>query len=52
MSREKNYQPFCKETSCEKLKSAGIHKCEIKNITGYSMEKGLDDYDSGDEKEQ
>ena len=36
----------------KKLKSAGIPKCEIKNITGHSTEKGLDDYDSGDEKEQ
>ena len=30
----------------KKLKSAGIPKCEIKNITGHSTEKGLDDYGS------
>ena len=35
-----------------KLKSAGIPKCDIKNIAGHSTEKRLDDYDSGDEKEQ
>ena len=36
----------------KKLKSTGIPKCEIKNITGHSSEQGLDDYDSGDENEQ
>ena len=33
------------------MKSAGVPKCEIKNITGHSSEKGLDAYDSGNEEE-
>ena len=43
-----------RETVVKKLKSSGIPKCEIKNITGHSFEQGLDDYiyDSGDENEQ
>ena len=36
----------------KKLRSAGISKCEIKNVTGPPMEKGPEDYDPGDEKEQ
>ena len=36
----------------KKLKSGGVPKCEIKNITGHASEKGLYDYDSGDENEQ
>ena len=36
----------------KKLKSTGIPKREIKNITGHSSAQGLDDYDSGDEREQ
>ena len=34
-----------------KLRESGIPKCEIKNITGHSSEKGLDPYDSGDDGE-
>jgi len=41
-----------RKTVVKKLKSSGIPKCEIKNITGHSSEQGLDDYDSGDENEQ
>ena len=41
-----------RKTVVKKLKSSGIPKCEIKNISGHSSEKGLDDYDSGDENEQ
>ena len=41
-----------RETVVKKLKSSGIPKCEIKNITGHSSVQGLDDYDSGDENEQ
>ena len=41
-----------RETVVNKLKSSGISKCEIKNITGHSSAQGLDDYDSGDEREQ
>ena len=36
----------------KKLKSGGVPKCETKNITGHASERGLDDYDSGDENEQ
>ena len=39
-------------TVVKKLKSSGIPKCEIKNITGHTSAQGLDDYDSGDEREQ
>lgn len=41
-----------RKTVVKKLKSSGIPKCEIQNITGHSSEQGLDDYDSGDENEQ
>ena len=41
-----------RKTVVKRLKSSGIPKCEIKNITGHSSEQGLDDYDSGDENEQ
>ena len=41
-----------RKTVVKKLKSSGIPKCEIKNITGHNSEQGLDDYDSGDENEQ
>ena len=37
-----------RNTVVKKLKSSRIPKCDIKNIT----EQGLDDYDSGDEREQ
>ena len=36
----------------KKLKSSGIPKCEIKNITSYAPPNGLDDYDSKDEGQQ
>jgi len=36
----------------KKLKSSGIQECEIKNITGHVSANGLDDYDSGGEREQ
>ena len=36
----------------KKLKSGGVPKCEIKNITGHASEKGLNDYDSGNANEQ
>ena len=41
-----------RKTVVTKLKSSGLPKCEIKNITGHASAQGLDDYDSGDEKEQ
>ena len=41
-----------RKTVVKKLKSSGIPKCEIKNITGHTSDQGLDDYDSGDEREQ
>ena len=41
-----------RKTVVKKLKSSGIPKCEIKNITGHASAQGLDDYDSGDEREQ
>lgn len=41
-----------RKTVVKKLKSSGIPKCEINNITGHNSEQGLDDYDSGDENEQ
>ncbi|KAJ7380791.1 hypothetical protein OS493_007173, partial [Desmophyllum pertusum] len=41
-----------RKTVVKKLKSSGVPKCEIKNITGHTSAQGLDDYDSGDEQEQ
>ena len=43
----------CK-TVVKKLKSYDIPKCEIENITGlgHASANGLDDYDSGDERDQ
>ena len=41
-----------RKTVVKKLKSSGIPKCEITNITGHASANGLDDYDSGDEREQ
>ena len=41
-----------RKTVVKKLKSSGIPKCEIKNITGHASAQGLDDFDSGDEREQ
>ncbi|KAK3743007.1 hypothetical protein QZH41_007224 [Actinostola sp. cb2023] len=41
-----------RKTVGKKLKSHGVPKCEIKNITGHTTEQGLDDYDSGNENEQ
>ena len=53
MSREKDYPNHsARKTVVKKLKSSGIPKCVIKNITGLTSAQGLDDYDSGDEREQ
>ena len=41
-----------RKTVVKKMKSSGVPKCEIKNITGHTSTQGLDDYDSGDEREQ
>ena len=41
-----------RKTVVKKLTSYGIPKSEIKNITGHASAQGLDDYDSGDEREQ
>ena len=41
-----------RKTVVKKLKSSGVPKCEIKNITGHTSTQGLDDYDEGDEREQ
>ena len=41
-----------RKTVIKKLKSSGIPKCKIKNITGHTSAQGLADYDSGDEREQ
>ena len=41
-----------RKTVVKKLKSSGIPRCEIKNITGHAPAQGLDDCDSGDEREQ
>ena len=38
-----------RKTFVKKLRSTGIPKCEIKNITCHNSEQG---YDSGDEDEQ
>ena len=35
-----------RKTVVKKLKSSGIPKCEIINITGHNSKQGLDDYDS------
>ena len=37
-----------RKTIVKKLKSSGIPKCEVKNITGHASASGLDDYDSGE----
>ena len=39
-------------TMVKNLKSSGISKSEINNITGHASAQGLDDYDSEDEREQ
>jgi len=41
-----------RKTVVKKLKSSGIPKCEIMNITGHASANGLDDYYSEDEQEQ
>ena len=41
-----------RKTVVKKLKSSGIPKHELKNITGHTSAEGLDDYDSGDERAQ
>jgi len=41
-----------RKTEVKKLKRSGIPKCQKKNITGYASAKGLEDYDSRDEREQ
>ena len=41
-----------RKTVVKKLKSSGIPKCEIKNITGHTSAQVLDNYDSGDGREQ
>ena len=38
-----------RKTCVRKLRAAGVPKCEVKNVTGHSTEKGLDPYDSGNE---
>ena len=46
---------FCRELINQSIKAihnTGIPKCEIKNITEHTSAQGLDDYDSGDEREQ
>ena len=40
-----------RKTFVWKIKSFGFPKCEIKNITGHSSERGLHPYDSGNEDE-
>ena len=40
-----------RKTIFRKLKFFGFPKCEIKNITDDSSERGLDAYDSGNEDE-
>jgi len=50
---EKNFTNHsARKTVVKKLKSCGIPKCEIKNITGHASANRLDDYDSRDEREQ
>ena len=48
---KKSTNHSARKTTVRKLKSHGVPKCEIKNITGHSSEKGLDAYDSGGEEE-
>ena len=36
----------------KKLKSSGVRKSEVNNIKGHMSAQGLDDYDSGNEREQ
>ena len=38
---------FARKTTVRKLRSFGFPKCDIKNITDHSSERGLDAYDSG-----
>ena len=39
------------KTIVGKLRQAGFAKCKVKNITGQSREEGLDEYESGNDKE-
>ena len=39
-------------TVVKTLKRSAVPKCKVKNVTGHVSEKGLDDYDSGDENKQ
>ena len=48
---DKKINYSARKTTVRKLKSFGFPKCEIKNITGHSSERGLDAYDSGNEDE-
>ena len=41
-----------RKTAVKKMKKAGIPKSEIIAITGHANERGLDDYDSGDDIQQ
>ena len=53
LCRTKNLTNYsAQKTVLKKLKSSGIPKCEIKNITGHASANGLDDYYSGDERKQ
>ena len=51
MCANKKISHSARKTTVRKLKSFGLPKCEIKNITGHSYERGLDIYDSGNEDE-
>ena len=42
---------FARKTTVRKWKSFRFPKCEIKNITGHSSERGLDTYHFGNEDE-
>ena len=46
--KQKIANHFARKTTVRKLKSFGFLKCEIKNITGHSSERGLDPYDFGE----
>ena len=51
MRKQKNKNHSARKAIVRKLKYFGFPKCEIKNITGHSSERGVDAYNSGNEDE-
>ena len=41
-----------RKTVVKKLQNSGVHKSEIRTITGHASTKGMDSYDEGNERQQ